>query len=78
MAVFAASTSLTLAGRGGYNAPLKDAGRGGYNGPQSSSDDNEDDRSSTPVNFGRGGYNAPLNFGSDDDDEAEDGRGGYN
>jgi hypothetical protein len=73
MAVHA--TSLTLAGRGGYNAPLTNAGRGGYNGP---SEDDEDDRSMAPRNFGRGGYNAPLKYGSDDDDEHEDGRGGYN
>ena len=72
------TTSLTLSGRGGYNAPLTDAGRGGYNGPNTRPDDEDNERSLTLLNFGRRGYNAPLNFGSDDDDEAEDGRGGYN
>lgn len=80
MAVFA--TSLTLAGRGGYNAPLTNAGRGGYNGPQISYN-SDGDHSQTPLNFGRGGYNrggsnVPRNPRGDDDDEEEDGRGGYN
>jgi hypothetical protein len=75
MAVF--TTLFTHFGRGGYNAPLTDAGRGGYNGPNTRPDDEDDERSLTPLNFGRRGYNAPVSFGSEDDDE-EDGRGGYN
>ncbi len=46
-------SSLVLAGRGGYNAPM-DCGRGGYNGPASTQrGPNDDDEPED----GRGGYN---------------------
>jgi hypothetical protein len=62
------------------HARLTNQGRGAYNGPNTTSQDEDDERSCPLLNFGRRGYNTPRpNLGpAEEEGEEEDGRRGYN